>query len=145
MISINIIVALLQRNALYSGIRDNTFCHEIAYKQRSMTAMQMYRKYVLERGGALDASLQNILEREYNAKVFISNMDFTIKILFMAASCDMEFQYILLILLYFLLPMMMLLKLHRHILLCYHVCMSLCQGNNVSPHERSLIMIHLLQ
>lgn len=116
MININITVELLQRNALCSGIWDNTFCHKMAYRQRSMTAMPMYRKYVLERGVALDASLQNILDSEYNAKVIISNMDFSIKILFMAASYDMEFQYILLVYRYLLLPMMMLLILHRRIL-----------------------------
>ena len=65
---INTIVILLQRNALFSSIKESTFCQSTAYTPNKITAPPKNKIYANDRNSYKEAYLQNIVEHEYTIK-----------------------------------------------------------------------------
>lgn len=62
------IVMLLQRNALFRGIKESTFCQSTAYSPNKITVPPKNKIYARDKKSCKEAHLQNIVELEYTIK-----------------------------------------------------------------------------
>lgn len=69
---------LLQRNALFKGINERTFCQSIAYNPIDASTQPKKIIYRYENCSCMDANFPNILEEEYTMKVNNRNKHFFI-------------------------------------------------------------------